>query len=135
MNLIILSEDFYSKYGSKIEVLDKKNRPYICLTIQIEDKTFAIPLRHNINHPFCFYTIKPAGLDYTKAVVIENKSYISPDRPWIDSKEWKLIKKNENKIYYEFRKYFRQYKRALVHPDNPRSKVFLKYSALQYFEI
>ncbi|MBR0380862.1 MAG: hypothetical protein IJH71_00280 [Eubacterium sp.] len=134
MKLIILSEKFYKIYGSKKEILKKENRPYICLSVQIDQKTFAIPIRHNIGHPFCFSTLKPAGLDYTKAVVIEDQSYISPDKPWIDSKEWNIIKKNENKIFYQFRKYVRQYKRALKHPDNPRSKALLKYSSLQYFD-
>lgn len=135
MKLIILSKLFYQKYGNKPEILKKEDRPYACLTVTIDGKLFAIPLRHNINHPFCYSTVFPAGLDYSKAVVIETNDYISQDRPWIDTKEWSIIKKNESDIIFGFKKYLRSYKRALKHPDNPRSLLLLKYSTLQYFNI
>ena len=124
-----------AELSAQKEILEKENRPYACLSVEIDQKRFAIPLRHSINHPFCFPTIRPAGLDYTKAVVLEDPSFISPDRPWIDSKEWNLIKTNENKIYRDFSKYIRQYKRALRHPDNPRSRIYIQYSSLNYFNL
>ena len=79
-------------------------------------------------------TIEDRGLDYTKAIIIEDQAYISPNPAIIDTAEWNIIKKNENEIFYGFRKYYRQYCRALKHPDNPRSEKILKYSTLQYFE-
>ena len=135
MKLIILSDIFYTKFDGCSEILDKENRPYICLTLKIDNKQYALPLRHNIRHPFCFHTTAPAGIDYTKAIVIESQSYIAADNPRIDTREWNMIKKNEHKIIYGFKKYLNQYRRALRNPDNPRSIPFLRYSALRYFDI
>ncbi len=134
MQLRILSESFYNTYADCKEILKKENRPYACLTIELDGLLFAIPLRHHIRHPYAFHSIGDAGLDFTKAVVISDSSYLSSDRPTIDSKEFAVMKHEENKIRYEFSKYVRQYKRAMKHRDNPRSANILKFSALQYFE-
>lgn len=135
MKLITLSASFYERYGNCTEILQKKDRPYYCLTVEVDEQLFAIPLRHHIHHHYAFFTIDEAGLDYTKAVVIENPGEINPTPPWINTEEWRIIRKSENEIFYGFRKYVRQYKRALRTPDNPRSQRLLKYSALQYFSI
>lgn len=134
MKLRILSESFYNTYADCKELLKKANRPYACLTIELGGLLFAIPFRHHIRHPYAFHTIGDAGLDYSKAVIISNPSYLSSDSPTIESKEFAIIKREENKIRYEFSKYVRQYKRAMKHRDNPRSANILKFSALQYFE-
>ncbi len=135
MKLIILSDAFYDKYEKEREILHKRNRPYVCLTIRVEDQTFAIPFRHHINHPFGFHTLGEAGLDFSKAVLIESESYISHDKPRIETAEWNIVKRNEGTILFEFKKFLRQYKRAQLHPDNPRSSYFLKYSSLRYFDL
>ncbi len=135
MKMILLSKTFYSKYGNCPEIMKKESRPYACFTVRIDDILFAIPIRHHINHEYAFMTIGDQGLDYTKAIVIEDLSYISPTPAIIDTSEWNIIKKNENKIFYGFRKYYRQYRKAMKHPDNPRSKKITKYSTLQYFKI
>lgn len=134
MKMILLSEKFYEKYGNCPEIMKKESRPYACFTVRIDDILFAIPIRHHIRHPYAFMTIEDRGLDYTKAIIIEDQTYISPNPAIIDTAEWNIIKKNENEIFYGFRKYYRQYCRALKHPDNPRSEKILKYSTLQYFE-
>lgn len=134
MRLIILSSEFYDLYREKPEILDKDNRPYVCLTVKINGQTFAIPLRHHMRHQYGFSTIGESGLDYSKAVVIESETFIAPDEPRIETKEWNIIKRNENKIFSGFRKYLHQYLRALKSPDSKRSD-FIKYSSLQYFEI
>lgn len=51
MRLVILSESFYEKYAGCKEILKKTDRPYLCLTVKINGKTFAIPFRHHIRHP------------------------------------------------------------------------------------
>lgn len=134
MLLKILSENFYSTYANCTELLKKENRPYACLTLEVDGLLFAIPFRHHIRHPYAFHTIGEAGIDFTKAVVISNPDYLSADAPTIDSKEFAILKRNENKIRYDFSKYIRQYKRAMKHRDNPRNASILKYSSLQYFE-
>lgn len=113
--------------------MQKDTRPYACFTILVDGIQFAIPIRHHIHHPYAFITIGDGGLDYTKAVVIEDPSYISSTPAIIDTAEWNIIKANSNTIFYEFRKYFRQYLRALKHPNNPRSQKIIRYSTLQNF--
>lgn len=134
MQLKILSKHFYDTYTDCQEILKKSNRPYACLTIEIDGVLFAIPFRHHIRHKYAFYTIGEAGLDYTKAVVISDASYLSSDNPTIETKEFAIIKKEEHKIRHGFKQYLNQYRRAMKHRDNPRSTNILKYSALQYFE-
>lgn len=134
MKLIILTKDFYNDYRHCNEILKKHDRPYACLAIKTETALFAIPFRHHIKHNYAFYTIGEAGIDFTKAVVITDKKYISSDRPTIESAEFAIIKREEQKIKYLFSKFLNQYRRAMKHRDNPRSKNLLKYSALQYFE-
>lgn len=134
MQLKILSNDFYDTYSHCQEILKKDNRPYVCLTIELNGILFAIPLRHHIKHKHAFHTIDDAGLDYTKAVVITDIKYLSADRPTIESKEFAILKKNEQKIQYGLRQYVHKYKKALKHRDNPRNANLLKYSSLQYFE-
>lgn len=134
MKLKILSEKFYDTYSHCSEILKKENRPYACLTVKFNDILFAIPFRHHIKHNYAFHTIGEAGLDYTKAVVIYDMQFLSDDKPSIESKEFVIIKREENKIRYGFFKYVNQYKKAMKHPDNPRSANILKYSTLQYFE-
>lgn len=134
MKLKILSEKFYDTYSNCQEMLKKKNRPYACLTIELNGLLFAVPFRHHIRHPYAFHTIDEAGLDFTKAVIITDPLFLSDDKPTIESKEFTVIKRNEQKIRYEFSKYINQYKRAMKHRDNPRSENILKYSTLKYFE-
>lgn len=134
MKLKILSEKFYNTYKNCREILKKENRPYACLTIKLDGVLFAIPFRHHIRHQYAFHTIGEAGLDYTKAVIITDSAFLSDDVPSIDSKEFAILKREENKIRYGFSKYVNQYKRAMNHRDNPRSANILKYSTLRYFE-
>lgn len=134
MQLKILSEKFYTTYANCPELLKKKNRPYACLAVELDGLLFAIPFRHHIRHQYAFYTVGEAGLDYSKAVIISNLSYLSADKPTIDSKEFSILKRNENKIRYDFSKYIRLYRKATKHRDNPRNISILKYSTLQYFE-
>lgn len=134
MKLKILSKDFYDTYGKCREILKKSNRPYACLTIELDGILFAIPFRHHIRHNYAFHTLGEAGLDYSKAVVISEARFLSEDRPTIESAEFAIIKREEQKIRYKFAQYVNQYRRAMKHRDNPRSKNILKFSALQYFE-
>ena len=134
MKLKILSKKFYSTYSDCKEILKKSERPYACLTIEVNSTLFAIPFRHHIRHKYAFFTIGEAGLDYTKAVVISDPSHLAPDEPTIESKEFAIIKKEEQQIIYGFKKYVNQYRKAMKHRDIPRNANILKYSALQSFE-
>lgn len=106
----------------------------MALTIKVNDVLFAIPFRHHIPHPYAFLTLGECGIDYTKAVVLADSAYIGSETPRIDSKEWNIVKRNENTIRREFEQYLKQYKKALKNRTIPRNARFLKYSTLQYFE-
>ena len=136
MQLILLSDQFYLEHPESDfpEIMKKDTRPYYCVAVKIYDTLFAIPLRHNIKHPYAFCTIENAGLDFTKAVIIDKPEYISAADPWIDSKEQAVIRSNEGKTLYKFTHYLAQYKRALKHPDNPRSQRLLLYNTLNYYK-
>ena len=134
MRLKILSAKFYDTYSHCEEILKKTNRPYACLTIELDGLLFAVPFRHHIRHPHAFYTIGEAGLDYTKSVIITDSQFLSDDRPSIENKEFAIIKRNEQKIRYGLSKYINQYKRSMKHRNNPRSENILKFSTLKYFE-
>lgn len=134
MKLALLSDKFYTEYSGCPEILIKRTRPYACLTIEVDGVLFAIPFRHHILHKYAFITYEDCGLDYTKAVVIKDKSYLSKDTPTVDRKEWDAVRRGESKIIFGFKSYLNQYKRAVRHKDNPRSANILKYSSLQYFE-
>lgn len=135
MKLIYLSKNFYSMFSNCPEILSKESRPYACIEIQIEDKTFAIPFRHHIKHSYCFHTTGEAGLDYTKAVIIESEDYIDSASPWVDTKEYRLLMKNERKITTEFIKYLKLYRNACNHKENPHYTNILSCSSLQYFDL
>ncbi len=134
MRLVLLSDKFYAEYQNCPEILQKRNRPYACLTVEVGGVRFAIPFRHHIRHRNAFITYGTCGLDYTKAVVILQEDHLDTVEPTIDRREWNIIRRNEGKILYEFKAFVKQYKRAMRHRDNPRSANLLKYCALQYFE-
>ena len=61
----LLSEKFYEKYSKSIfsEIMDKgESRPYLVLLIEINNKTFGLPFRSNINHKYAFMIKNNRGL-------------------------------------------------------------------------
>lgn len=133
MKLIYLSEKFYAQYSIFPEILKKETRPYACLTVLIDGITFAIPFRHHINHSHAFITNGMQGLDYSKAVVIENEEYISPFPAWIETSDFNAIKGREARIVNGMRKYYRLYLKAMENRDNPHYANIVNYSTLKYF--
>lgn len=66
--------------------------------------------------------------------ILKNDTYISTDHPTIESAEFAIIKKEEQKIYYQFQRFLHQYRKAMKRPDVPRNAKLIQYSALQYFD-
>ena len=79
-------------------------------------------------------TIDDAGLDFTKSVIIDEEEYKLSALAIIDSAEFAIVKRDEQKIKYEFRKFLNQYRKALKRQDVPRNARLVQYSALQYFD-
>lgn len=134
MRLIRLSKSFYDAYNECGEILHKPSRPYVCVTLKVDGTLFAVPLRHHITHKYSFITYDECGLDYSKAVVITDNSYISKDKPQVEQKEYNIIKTNEHKIKSELSQYIKIYKKARKFNTTPHYKYILKCTSLKYFD-
>lgn len=134
IRLIFLSEKFYRQYGSCREILQKPSRPYACLAVKLDGLTFAIPLRHHINHEHAFITRGSCRLDYSKAVVIPDDTYIAPGHPKINQQEFNAMKGKDKVIETGMKNYLALYRKALRYRTNPHYARILQYSSLQYFK-
>lgn len=136
-----LSEDFFKKYPvfEYPEMEYKPSRPYMVLLITISKNTFAIPFRTNIRHNSCYKfknssrdTKSITGLDFTKAVIVNEPSYIGAPAT-IDDKEYLEL---DNKYYFiikQFTAYVSDYFAYVAGTlDEIKAKRY-KFSTLQYF--
>lgn len=112
-----LSDEFYARYNNSEypEIENKDNRPYMVLLIKIDNNTFAIPFRTNVKHNSCYKfknstrpTNTVTGLDYTKAVVVNDDKYIGvPAR--INDKEYTELNDSYGFIIKQFREFIADY--------------------------
>lgn len=140
-SLNYLSSDFYNKYNSKNypEIECKPSRPYLVMLIKIDKNTYAIPFRTNIRHKYCYkfkhsnrMTNAVTGLDYTKAVIVNDPIYIGSGAT-IDNKEFVEL---NNKYYFivkQFKKYVDGYSDYVNGKLNEYEKRKYQYSTLKYF--
>ena len=108
-----LSMDFYTNYPATqyAEIEYNPSRPYVVMVIEITGNKFALPLRTNIRHNYC-YKFKNTGrdtqsstsIDFTKAVIVNDAKYIGVPTT-IDNKEYVELM---NKFYFVIKK-FRNY--------------------------
>jgi protein AbiQ len=91
MHLKKLTPSFYSNNTHLIQALDLKNgvwirgkeRGYGIVVIEINNLMFGIPLRSNIKHKAAYLTKRRnhgetnKGLDFSKAVLLEYRFYVS----------------------------------------------------------
>ncbi len=134
MDLVILSDSFFNKYINCSEILEKRNRPYVCLKVQINGVTFAIPIRHHISHTYCYRTGEDSGLDYTKAVVITSPTDIKRHKAQINQAEYNAIKGKEHVIANGMSNFIKVYIKAKAYPNNQNYSNIRSMSTLQYFE-
>lgn len=136
-----LSEAFYEKYTSAQfpEIETKYNRPYMVMLIKIDNNTFAVPFRTNIRHSNCYkfkqttrQTDTVTGLDYSKAVIVNDSAYIG-DVARINDKEYDELDRN----YYIIIKRFKKYVSGYIDFINGKSDEYTikryKYTTLKYF--
>ena len=135
MKFIFLTDKFFEKYSQCHEIEMKKERPYaITCIIKYQNITFAIPIRHNIKHPFKITTIENRCLDLSKTIVILDKTYINNTiTAYISSDEYMILLKKESHIKKELQKYIKLYKKAIKNLEIPRNKNLCEKSTLQYF--
>ncbi len=114
MKIRLLTNEAYDRIISQIdEVLEKRNRGYGVLPVKIKDVTFAIPFRSNMRHKHGFKTIfhngKWNGLDYSKAIIIEDSDLQNGSFKLRSQDEYKKVIKNKDKIKAQFEKYVTDY--------------------------
>ena len=137
MQLIFLTEQFYIDYQHCYEIEQKQDRPYTQVFIKCKGLCFAIPFRSSISHKYAFWTDKKnkCGIDYSKAVVIEDDGYINTtDKPYIRPNEFRALRGKESIIARELEEYIKKYIAAKQFPNRTENIRLLKYSTLQYFE-
>lgn len=139
MKYTFLTDQFYSDYPNSIypQIESKKNRPYAHIIVNTYEKLFCIPLRSNITHPHAYFTNKKtrSGIDYSKAVIIEDMNYIDNDtKVFLRQDEFNKLRGKEHIIQKQFRNYIELYKKAKSDLTIPYRNEILKFSTLQYFE-
>ena len=136
-----LSDEFYKKYNryDYPEIEEKSNRPYMVVLIKIESNTFAIPFRTNVTHNNCYKfknstrsTKTITGLDYSKAVVVNDRKYIG-DAARINDKEYIELNDNYHFIIKQFGKYVSDYIKYANGNIGYYSSKKYKYCTLKYF--
>ena len=133
MQLKKLDNSFYADNAHLKEALDNYNgnwtqgkvRGYGIVIIFINNLSFAIPLRSNIKHKSAYITVKSnqkglegKGLDFSKALLISDKKYISNLPFKISPNEHKKLADKEHYITSKFEKYISKYILAVQRADN-----------------
>lgn len=134
MQYCFLSKIFYDRYGVYKEILQKTDRPYFMLVVQIDNLQVGIPFRSHITHKHAFMTIGDKGLDYSKAVVLSEECYVDRSKKVIIAKdEHSILLGRDGVIKNGFKKYLNAYKKALSNPEVKRNNLLLSMSTLKYF--
>lgn len=136
-----LTQEFYDKFDSihYPEILHKSERPYVVMIAQIENNTFAIPFRTNINHNSGYKfskslrnTTSNTGLDFSKAVIVNDKKFIGGVTT-IDNYEYKELNDKCYFIIKKFVNYLNGYKKYVTGETNEYISRKYKYTTLQYY--
>ena len=137
-----LTEDFYNDYPKDIfpEIERKRGRPYAVLLVQIEGLKFAIPLRTNIRHHYCYRfktsdrkTQSSTGIDFSKAIVVTKNSYLG-EQTNINNKEYIELKRRCFFIKRKFEKFIQNFLKVLKKEANQYIVKRYQYSTLKYFK-
>lgn len=137
-----LSKEFYKDFPRELfpEMIFKEGRPYIVLLVRINDIKFAIPLRTNIRHSYCYKFKKSdrksdssTGVDFTKAIIILKESYLG-DKTDINDKEFLELKEKVAFIIQKFKKYVNNYIKFAKSGGNEYLIKRYAFSTLKYFD-
>ena len=137
-----LSKEFYKAYPHNEfpEMESKLSRPYVVLLVEINNVKFAIPLRTNIRHSFCYKfktsdreTKSSTGIDFSKAVVISNDSYLG-EKADINDKEYLELQEKAFFIIKKFKKYVTDYISFMKNGGNEYIARRYLFSTLKYFD-
>nr|MBQ4318274.1 hypothetical protein [Clostridia bacterium] len=136
-----LSEKFFSTYNPSDypEIESKINRPYFVYLVKIGENNFAIPFRTNIRHNNCYKFLKTSrrtqsstGLDFSKAVIVNDNSYIGEDAR-IDDDEYSEILSRDWMIVKNFIKYLEGYCEYVRNSGKEYECRKYQFTSLKYF--
>ena len=110
------------------------------MLVTINSVRFAIPLRTNIRHAYCYKfrtsdreTDSATGIDYSKAVVISKDSYLGETTD-INDKEYLELQQKTFFILNKFKKYVNDYINYKKHGGNEYVAKRYVFSTLKYFD-
>jgi|GEM_PF-3244190 len=116
-----LTSEFFVDNPSLKEILEpdtaNKIRPYGYISVKVKGNNFAIPIRTRLPHKTGFITATNtivgsrgfnSGLDYTKAVLVNDARYLGITFK-IKPAEYKKVRKNQNRIISEFTSFVEDY--------------------------
>ena len=136
-----LTDSFYLDYPASLypEIEQKKGRPYVVLLVRISENLFAIPLRTNIRHNYCYKfkntgrkTDSSTGIDFTKAIVVKKQLYLGEETN-IDDKEYLELQNKAFFIIKQFKRYVKGFILTRTTEVNDYLKRKYKYTTLDYF--
>ena len=116
-----LTQVFHQGNQGLVETLFDKSRGYGVVAVTINQLTFGIPLRSQLNHRFGIVLdtisrdgrVFNRGLDFTKAVLVRNTD-AELGQPFYVSQEQKLVLIGKKKqIINQFNRYVSSYVRAV----------------------
>ena len=142
-----LSPAFFAAYppSNYPEIMTKDSRPYTCLMIEThEDYLICIPFRSSIQHNEAFLFTNTqrskrtrSGLDYKKAVIVKDTSYIDFATPVVvDNDEYTAVMTNISKIVNDVHSYISKYVNHTTGIAPLHTREFMRryqYSTLPYF--
>ena len=108
--------------------------------MEINNIKFAIPLRTNIRHSYCYKfktsdreTESSTGIDFSKAVVISKDNYLGEETD-INDKEYLELQEKAFFIINKFKKYVFDYISFKKNGGNEYIARRYKFSRLKYFD-
>lgn len=137
-----LSTVFYIRFPliQYPELEHKQDRPYVVIVVTIDGNRFALPLRTNIHHNYCYKfkktgrtTNSVTGIDFTKAVIVNDPALIG-DLTTIDNMEYVELANKFYFIYNKFKKYLSGYIHYRKNGGDEYTRRKYQYSTLQYFD-
>ena len=138
MKFNFLTQQFYTDYAHCTEIERKHTRPYAQVFIDVQGMQFAVPLRSGIkhkNHVLWTDRENQCGLDFSKAVLITNETYIDQQtKVHIRQKEFDALRGKEYIIKQKMLKHIADYFKAKQNQHIERNRLLCTFSTMQYFE-
>lgn len=135
LQYVHLTNQFYIDYSHCKEAMQDPDRQYLHVLTKYKGNTYVIPFRSHINHRYCFKFAAndTKGLDYSKAMIINDNKYIIKSKKNIPQYQHDLIVRKESMIVRQFFKYVKDYCKAVQKNDVNALNRMGKFSTLQYF--